>query len=113
MIDAQTDRISKALVVAAAVGLSTFCIAAILSAEKGYQFSFYQSFSRATWVGFVIAIFATKALILQAKRESWYADWRTALLLLFVIYAVFWELPHLIGLRFWAAPRGDLLHHYG
>lgn len=103
----------KLLLAFATVGIAVFCLAAVLTAQDQYVSDFYRAFSPVTWGAFSVAVLASMLLIFQGRESDLRTDWRTGILLLFALYAVFWELPHLAGLRFWTSPVEDLLHHYG
>lgn len=94
-----------------ALALSVFVVSAFLTAQRGYAVTFYSGFSLITWVSFGVLLTTSLATILWSAHVG-SSDWKYALILLLAGYALFWELPHLLGLRFWASPVGDLLHHF-
>jgi hypothetical protein len=105
-----SDRRSQVLLGITAVSLSLFCATSILTASDTYNPSFYNSFSPVTWVSFCTFLISGLASLATAQRTN---DVLKLSVMIISGIALFWELPHLLNLPFWAPPLADMLMHYG
>lgn len=95
------------------LGLSMFAVAAaLLAPHQEYEFLFYNILPKSVWAIFIITLVSALMLLIQGTSGNHQA-WRNGVILLIGLYLVFWFLPTISGLRFWAAPRGDMLGHFG
>ena len=101
------------LTVTASFSLALFSLTLISTADSTYHANFYSHFSPYAWVFLSVLIISALLLILFGRSASPLRDWRSGVVLLFSGYAVLWEAPHLLNLRLWAPPLGDLLQHHG
>lgn len=108
-----SNRAQKGLLTAAAVGLLIFVSGALLADRGGvYHPSFYAIFSNVTWGGFLVALVGgALSLLLATERAQPFPYWKRSATIVGVSYAVFFSLPRLVGMRFWAPPRSDSFNH--
>lgn len=97
-----------------AVGSLSLAVTAVLPhlAVKSHTYAttLYAGFPRAFWVAFATTVGIGTWIAVTANGHRFRSH---GFVLVGSAYSVFFFLPHYLGLRFWAPPRGDLLAHFG
>ncbi len=90
-----------------------FTLGVTIVPAHGYHPNIYRAVPVFVWVLFIVGLVAGFISSYSAIQAQSHKEFSQSVLLIGVLYLVFWFYPLNIGLRFWTAPRGDLLMHFG
>lgn len=106
-------RFWKLVAICGALATLVFAVATTVYApHDGYALLLYNVVPKAVWVIFLGALVSGTYLMYLGARGNDRA-WRAGVVIVVASYLVFWFFPTFAGLRFWSAPRGDVLGHFG
>ncbi|WP_435346037.1 hypothetical protein [Haloarchaeobius sp. HRN-SO-5] len=103
----------RLIAIIGALSVTVFALGSVVYAPHDeYVRLLYLVVPAFVWVAFIASLLAGLWLVYLGAQGN-HRAWRYGIVLLVCSYLVFWFFPTIAGLRFWSAPRGDLLGHFG